>query len=108
MTLFEANYGYHPNIHREPRQKEPVAEGANLFVKKLQETQKQLSRDLEFINMQMKVYYDKKRSEGPDLKKGGKVFLLYRNIKIKRPSQKLDHVCLGPFTINKKLGPVNY
>ena len=44
----------------------------------------------------------------PTLKKGDKVYLLRRNIKTKRPSNKLDHKKLGPFKIKKVLGPVNY
>jgi hypothetical protein len=31
-----------------------------------------------------------------------------RNIKTKRPSNKLDHLRLGPFKIEEKLGLVNY
>jgi hypothetical protein len=31
-----------------------------------------------------------------------------RNIKTKRPSNKLDHLRLGPFKIKEKLGLVNY
>ena len=31
-----------------------------------------------------------------------------RNIKTKRPSNKLDHLRLGPFEIKEKLGLVNY
>jgi hypothetical protein len=33
---------------------------------------------------------------------------LRRNIKTKRPSDKLDHLRLGPFKIEEKLGPVSY
>jgi hypothetical protein len=36
------------------------------------------------------------------------VYLLRRNIKTKRPSDKLDHIKLGPFKIIKKLGPVTF
>jgi len=36
------------------------------------------------------------------------VYLLRKNIKTKRPSNKLDHTKLGPFRIEKKLGPVTY
>jgi hypothetical protein len=34
----------------------------------------------------MAIYYNKKHGSAPDLKKGEKVYLLCRNIKIKRPS----------------------
>ena len=42
------------------------------------------------------------------LKKGDKVYLLRKNIKTKRLSNKLDYRKLGLFEINKVKGPVNY
>jgi hypothetical protein len=51
----------------------------------------QLSRDIEFMNLHIAIYYDKKHGSALDLKKGEKVYLLHRNIKIKRPSKKLDY-----------------
>jgi hypothetical protein len=56
----------------------------------------------------MVLYYNGKRQIGPDFEKGEKVYLLYRNIKIKQPSIKLDHQKLGPFKIEEQLGPVGY
>ena len=54
------------------------------------------------------MYYNKKHSVGPTLKKGDKVYLLRKNIVTKRPSDKLDHKKLGPFEIIKVKGLVNY
>ena len=51
---------------------------------------------------------NKKRSEGPDLRKRGMIYLLRKNIKTKRPSDKLNYTKLGPFKIQKKLGPVTF
>ena len=45
---------------------------------------------------------------GPELKEGNKVYLLRKNVKTKRPSNKLDYKKLGPFKIDKKIGSVNY
>ena len=56
----------------------------------------------------MKHYYNIKRQEAPQFKKGEKVFLLRRNIKTKRPSEKLDYKKLGPFKISQKIGHLNY
>jgi hypothetical protein len=108
ISPFEANYGYHPNVHGESRNKNPVAEKADAYVKRVKSIQTQLTRDLEFMNLRMKIYYDKHHGEGPALEEGEKVFLLRRNIKTKRPSTKLDHIRLGPFIIEGKKGPVNY
>jgi len=58
--------------------------------------------------MQTSKYYDQRRKDAPILKKGDKVYLLRRNIKTKRPSNKLDFTKLGPFKIMEKISPVNY
>ena len=41
--------------------------------------------------------------KGPLLKEGNKVYLLTKNLRIKRPSKKLDHVKVGPFLIDKQI-----
>ena len=51
---------------------------------------------------------NKKRSKEPDLRKGEIIYLLRKNIKTKRPSNKLNHTKLGPFKIQKKLEPVTF
>jgi len=51
---------------------------------------------------------NKHRSGGPDLKEGDTVYLRRKNIKTKRPSSKMDITKLGPFIIEKKLGPVTF
>ena len=56
----------------------------------------------------MAKYYNSKRTRGPVLKEGDKAYLLQRNIKITRPSGKLDYIKLGPFRIEKVLGKDNY
>jgi phosphorylcholine metabolism protein LicD len=45
---------------------------------------------------------------GLELKEGDKVYLLQKNVKTKRPSDKLNHKKLRPFKIDKKIGLVNY
>ena len=44
----------------------------------------------------------------PAFKEGDKVYLLWKHIKTKRPSTKLDFKKLGPFKILKKVSLVNY
>jgi len=68
----------------------------------------QLARDIEFFNYCIKYYYDKIRQKKSDLKKKKKIYFLYRNIKTKQSSSKLDYLKLELFEIEKKTGPVNY
>jgi transposase InsO family protein len=107
-TPFFANYGYNPSIIGETIGRQTEAEASRLLATGLRQLHLQLARDIEFFNLRMKHYYDQGHQEGPDLKKGEKVYLLRRNIKTKRPSSKLDHLKLGPFEIEEKTGPVNY
>lgn len=107
-TPFFANYGYHPSITGEPRIQTATSEEANQLMTDLGQLHTQMTRDIEFTSHRMAFYYDKHHGEGPDLKKGEKVFLLSRNIRTKRPSKKLDHQKIGPFIIERKTGPVNY
>jgi hypothetical protein len=107
-TPFFANYGYNPVLIGEPQNKEAVSEEAEEVIDTINYIQTQLSRDIKFMNLYMAIYYNKKHRSAPDLKRGEKVYLLRRNIKIKRPSQKLDHQKIRPFIIEEKLGLVNY
>jgi hypothetical protein len=56
----------------------------------------------------MALYYNRKHQMGPNFEKGEKVYLLYKNIKTKQLSTKLNHQKLGPFKIKEQLGPVGY
>ena len=49
---------------------------------------------------------NQRRSKGPDFHKEGIVYLNRKNIKTKRPSEKLDYTKLEPFKILEKKGPV--
>jgi Chromo (CHRromatin Organisation MOdifier) domain len=68
----------------------------------------ELSWDMEFIANKSLMYYNKKRLGGPTLSEGDPVYLLRKNIKTKRLSTKLDHTKLGPYKIQKILGPLTY
>jgi len=56
----------------------------------------------------MRKYYNFKKFEGLDLKKGDKVWLLYKNLKLRRLSKKLDYVKIGLFKIIAKILEVIY
>lgn len=105
---FYANYGFNPTAYHNPVTDEIQAQEAIVLVDQLKILHEELAADIRFISARSAIYYNKKRSVGPTLKEGGKVYLLRRNIKTKRPSDKLDHRKLGPFTIEKVVGPLNY
>ena len=42
-----------------------------------------------------------KKTNGPQLKMGDKMYLLIKNLKTQRPTKKLDYIKVKPFFINK-------
>jgi hypothetical protein len=108
ISPFYANYGRHPNIDKDPRGIKPIAEKAKISVDRLQELHKMMKEELQKIAKRTTMQANKKRSEGPDFQEGEKVYLLRKNIKTQRPSDKLDFTKLGPYKIKRKLGPVTF
>ena len=85
--------------------KNSAAEG---FAKQLSKVQATLRLQLQTAQESYKASADKFRNEAPTFKIGDKVRLLRRNIKTKRPCDKLDYRRLGPFIIQKQINPVAY
>jgi hypothetical protein len=108
ISPFYANYGYEPEAYRQPRRNGVMAEQAITLASKMKELHLQLSRDIDFNKQRTTANANKKRSMGPPLQRGDKVYLLRKHIKTKRPSTKLDFKKLGPFRIEEVVGPVNY
>jgi hypothetical protein len=75
---------------------------------KLHDLHRELQKELTFLNNRIKHYADKKRLKKPTLKEGDKIYVVQRNIKTKRPNDKLNWKKISPFKIDKKLSDYNY
>ena len=64
--------------------------------------------DIEFYINKAVFYYNKSYLKGPRFKRGDKVYLLRKNIKITRPLDKLNYKKVGPFIILDQISSVNY
>ena len=108
-TPFFANYGFEPEVtHMPGTDQEATVPQAKIEVTKMATVWQQLRQELEFIQERMKRYANIKRIEGPTFKRGDMVYLTRRNIKTKRPSNKLDFKKLGPFRVQERVSNVNY
>ncbi|KAH7556815.1 reverse transcriptase [Bipolaris maydis] len=103
-----ANYGYEPVAHRDPKDIESIAVGADDKAKLMRELHEELSKNIAQRNLTTSKAANKLRIEGPTFKKGDKVFLSRQNLKTKRPCRKLDNLRVGPFEILEEIGKVNY
>ena len=108
VSPFYANYRFNPDTTHEPKNVIPIAQKASVQVNQIVNLQKELQQDIQFLSHRSAVYHNQKRVRGPTLKEGDKTYLLRKNFKTTRPSNKLDHTKLRPFRIKKVKGPVNY
>ncbi|KID83641.1 pol polyprotein [Metarhizium guizhouense ARSEF 977] len=107
QTPAYANYGFNPEVFRVQREG-PQAERAMLQADELKKLHEEMRRELEFVRNRMAQYHNRKRLKGPIFGEGDMVYLLRRNIKTTRPSDKLDYKKLGPFAIRKRISTNNY
>src|SRR5690606_34362405 len=103
-----ANYGIEPQTSTNPLKLRPEAEKAILETSRMKELHQQLTTELRFIQERMKKYANQQRIGGPTLERGDKVYLIRKNIRTDRPSDKLDFKKIGPFKILDKVSEVNY
>jgi hypothetical protein len=108
ISPFFANYEYNPSASFKARGMVKVAEKVKITVEKLKNLHRELTRDIEWMSLRFLLYYNSKRLEGPRLKERDQVYLLRRNVKTIRPSDKLDHRKLGPFKIIRNIKNVSF
>ena len=70
----------------------------------MKEVHSRASKTLEDTWAAMSKYYDKGKMEHPSYEIGDLVMLNAKNIRTKRPTQKLAPKLYGPFRILKKIG----
>jgi len=69
---------------------------------------KNIYKIAKLVQEQIRKYYNFKKSKGLDLKEENKVWLLYKNFKLRQLSKKLDYVKIGLFKIVIKISEVTY
>jgi hypothetical protein len=77
-------------------------------VDKIKDLHRELSNDIIWINQRITLYTNKSRLESPRLREGDIVYLLRRNIKITRLSNKLDSKKIGLFKIKRNIRDISF
>ena len=83
ISPFYANYRKYPNISKDLQGLRPIIKRANISIDRLKELYTLLQSELEWIIKRLTIQANKKRSKGPDLREGGMIYLLRKNIKTK-------------------------
>lgn len=108
MTPFYANYAFHPKIDfLKISNDETTSPMATWRLNQLKNVSAELAFNLKKAQDSAKIHADKKRIQHY-FKIKDKVWLLRRNLKTSRPSEKLDFRRLGPFEIISKINDVAF
>ncbi len=81
---------------------------AQNLITRLLETHKNMRVRLVEVQERQKRNAHKSRKQNPNILVGDKVWLLRRNLKTRRLSDKLDYRCLGPFRVSKQVNEITY
>jgi len=91
----------------EPQQNPSGLETVNEFTERMRTAIKEVKSTICKAQNDMKKYY-RRRTLAPVFKPGDKVFLDALDIWTMCPSQKLSHRQLGPFVVERQIGPMAY
>jgi len=108
MLSFFANYEFESKTLKKSCEFAQLAQKATLQIKQLQLLQKELQKNIQFLSKCMTLYANKKRDRESTFKKRNKAYLLRRNIKTKKSSNKLNHTKLESYKILEIKESINY
>jgi transposase InsO family protein len=108
VTPFFGNYGYHPRFLPDLGKADINNPEVSGYVSKLQQLHEELRAEIIHAQMGHAEQANKTRHPDPALQPEDKVWLPRKNIKTTRPSSKLDHNLIGPYTILEKVGTKVY
>jgi len=91
-----------------PRQNPSGLETVNEFTKRIRTAIEEAKSAIRKAQDDIKRYYDHRRTLAPVFNPGDKVFLDASDIRTTYPSQKLSHRQLGPFVVERRIGPMAY
>jgi len=92
----------------EPRQDPSSLETVNEFTKRMESATEEAKSVIRKAQKDMTRYYNRRRSLAPIFKPGDQVYLDASDIRTTRLSLKLSHRRLGPFEIERQVGPLAY
>jgi len=97
-----------PCMGFKPRQDPSSLETVNEFTKRMESATEEAKSTIRKAQKDMARYYNQRRSPAPIFKPGDRVYLDASDIRTTRPSPKLSHCRLGPFEVERQVGPLAY
>jgi len=105
---FLLDTGRHPRMGFEPHQRASKLETVNEFTQRMKSTLEEARSALVKAKDDMARFYNQRRTPTPVYKPGDKVYLDASDIQTTRPSRKLSHLKLGPYTVERQVNSNAY
>ena len=105
---FFINHRYNINLFLKLKKVTFLINKAQITADKIIKMHKELQKNIEFLSHCSAFYYNQHYAGAPTLKKRDKVYLLQRNIKKTRSSNKLNHVKIRPFKIIRNIKRISF
>jgi len=118
---FEINYGFSPQTQWSAivSDNKGIHPDSELVVKDWEGTWQEIRETIKQAQERQRKWHDQKRQPAPEdvtledvsqgrAKKGDRVMLNRKNLRTKRPMEKLDHRMFGPFVVKRKAGSRAY
>jgi hypothetical protein len=102
QTPFLLDSGQHPRMGFEPKQPARM-EAVNEFTDRMKMALEEAKAALNKAKDNMARYYNQRRLLTPTYKPGDKVYLDASDISTTRPSRKLSHRRLGPYSVERQV-----
>jgi hypothetical protein len=106
MTLFYANYGYHPSNGTTPTKTNILSASSVAYGHWMKTVVEHCKKELEKSRERMKKYAVQSRIERPSFEPSNVVMLNGKNIKCGRLARKSEHKMYGPFEILDIISPM--
>jgi len=108
QSPFLLDMGRIPHMGFEPRQDPSSLETVNEFTKRMESATEEAKSAICKAQEDMMRYYNRRRSPAPVFKPGDRVYLDASDIRTTCLSPKLSYRRLGPFEIERQVGPLAY
>ena len=96
------------NLFLELKKVTVLTEQVKIIADEMHKLHKKLKTDVEFLLHHSAFYHNQHCAETPTLKKRDKIYLLQKNIKTTRSSNKLNHIKIRPFKIIRNIKETSY
>ena len=108
ITSFFTNHEYNAQLFQKLKEATILVKQVNIIMNEIKDLHGELKRDIKFLSHCSAFYHNQHCAEALMLKKRNKVYLLQKNIKTTRSSNKLNHVKIRPFKIIRNIKETSY